>query len=170
MLRHVLVLLFLAGLAAAAHPDLGGQVLLPALKEVGKALSEAEAGNRAALLQASPAPGRRRRRQRWCATPASLSARHRGLYQQTRPANAFEPLGMQAHDALWPALKVSLRPLLVAAEAPLAPAARRRLAAAAPLTLRNFNETLQLLGQYSAKMLQLQALDVEQTISNNLKV
>jgi hypothetical protein len=49
-----LVLLCLASLRAA-HPDLGGQVLLPALQEVGKALSEAEAGNRAAVLKV-PAP------------------------------------------------------------------------------------------------------------------
>ena len=84
---------------------------------------------------------------------------------------------MQAHDALWPALKASLLPLLAPDDAPWAAAARRRLAAtgaaappAAPLALRNFNQTMELLGQYSTKILQLQALDVEQTISNNLKV
>jgi hypothetical protein len=49
-----LVLLCLASLRAA-HPDLGDQVLLPALQEVGKALSEAEAGNHAAVLKV-PAP------------------------------------------------------------------------------------------------------------------
>lgn len=66
---------------------------------------------------------------------------------------------------------MALHPLLGGSDTP---AARRRLSAAAATgtgsPFPSINQALDLLSKYSVKMLQLQALDVEQSISNTLKV
>lgn len=77
----------------------------------------------------------------------------------------------QAHDALWPAVKASLQPLLAQDE----DGARRRMlatagAAAPALPLPTLSEATTLVQQYGTKLLQLQALSAQQAFTNSVEV
>lgn len=72
---------------------------------------------------------------------------------------------VQAQDVLWPAVEASLHPVLGGDNA-----VAKASSAATRSRSRSLNQAVALLSRYGAKMLQQQAWDVEQTISNSLKV
>lgn len=161
----VLAACLLAGATAVQPP----QDLQVALNAASSALGGSSSG--AALFKVRPPknPG---------ATASAAGCRCRPLPANVHCSTAHPSLPslpldtQQAHDALWPALKASLRPLLAQDEDG---ARRRRMlatagAAAPALPFPTLSEATTLVQQYGTKLLQLQALSAQQAFTNSVEV